>query len=67
MYTYPDRMSQVARQHQRELLAEARKHQLLQQSRPARQPRGTSSTITRRLLAAFAKVGAVARVAPAPR
>jgi hypothetical protein len=63
MYTQIDRIGQLAHEHHREMLAEARRRQLRHQpGRPA--PRTSrASTIARRLSAAFAK----ARVATASR
>jgi hypothetical protein len=53
---YQDRLGQLAQQHHHEMLADARRRQLRQQGRAARTPKATS-TVTRRLAAAFAKVG----------
>jgi hypothetical protein len=72
MYTHYDRMGQVAREHQREMLAEARRHQLRrelwhQPDRPApRTPYAVA--VARRLGAVIAKAaGAAARVPQASR
>jgi hypothetical protein len=61
MYTYQDRIGQLARDHHHEMLADARRRQLRQQARPA-----SSATrgITRRLTAAIAKAGTAAARVP---
>jgi hypothetical protein len=53
---YQDRLGQLAQQHHHEMLADARRRQLRRHGRAPRAPRATSS-VTRRLAAAFAKVG----------
>jgi hypothetical protein len=62
MNAHYDRIGQLAQQHQREMLADARRQQLgrelrHQQDRPARRIFSTASAITRRLAAVFARVG----------
>ncbi len=62
MNAHYDRIGQLAQQHQREMLADARQHQLRrelrhQQDRPARRTFSIASAITRRLAAVIAKVG----------
>jgi hypothetical protein len=56
MSANPNLLGQVARQHHREMLAEARQHQLGRQARPAPRIPNVTSAITRRLAAAIAKV-----------
>ena len=53
---YQDRLGQLAQQHHHYMVADARRRQLRQHGRAQRTPRATS-TVTRRLAAAFAKVG----------
>ena len=62
MNAHYDRIGQLAQQHQREMLADARRQQLRrelrhQQDRPAPRIFNAASAITRRLAAAFAGVG----------
>jgi hypothetical protein len=58
MHAY-DRLGQVANQHHREMLADAGQRQLRHQpGRPASRTLKATSTLTRRLVAAIAKVGA---------
>ena len=57
MYTNPDMMGQLARDRQREMLAAARHRQLRHQARPAPRTRAAGPALTRRLAAAFAKIG----------
>jgi hypothetical protein len=64
MYTHPDRMGQLVTERHRELLADARRGQLRQQTRPAPGTPGATWTITRRLGMAIAKAGAAAARIP---
>lgn len=61
MFTSPDRLSQLAGEHHLKLLAEASQRQLRHQA--AEEP-GLAARITRRLLAAIARVSVAARPAP---
>jgi hypothetical protein len=66
MNAHYDRIGQLAQQHQREILADARRHQLRhelrhRQDRPVSRTFSAASAITRRLAAAIAKI----RPAPA--
>lgn len=54
MFTNPHSLGQLAHEHHREVLAEARRHQLARQARPAPRVRAVPA-LTRRLLAAFGK------------
>lgn len=62
MFTQPDRIGQIAREHHRQLMADAsqcRSHEGLAPRTPS-----PATRITRRLVAAFARAGAVAAEAP---
>jgi hypothetical protein len=64
MFTHPDSIGRLAREHHHEMIAEARQRQLCRQARPASGPR--TGTVTRRLAAAFARFSVTAaRVADA--
>jgi hypothetical protein len=63
MYAY-DRMGQLASEHHREMLADARQRRLRpQHSRPASRPLRATSTLTRRLVAAIARADSAPRPA----
>jgi hypothetical protein len=60
MFTHPDRIGQLAREHHHQMLAQASRRQLRHQhGRPA-----ASTQIIRRLAAAIARAGVVAAQAP---
>jgi hypothetical protein len=62
MFTQPDRIGQLAREHHNQMLSEAGQRQLRHQhGRPAP---ATQGAITRRLAAAIAKFSSVAAEAP---
>jgi hypothetical protein len=62
MSTHPDLTSRLAREHHREMLADARRRQLRRQSRPAASIRDAS--VTRRLATAMARLGVAATRVP---
>ena len=64
MFTHPDRLGQLAREHQSELLSEASQRQLANRHRPAPGTPGGATGITRRLAAAIARAGLVSAQAP---
>ena len=64
MYTNSDRIGQLASEHHREMLADARHRRLRRPGRSAPRTPGTPSAITRRLGTAIAKVGAAAGRVP---
>jgi hypothetical protein len=65
MFTQPDRIGQLAREHRNQMLAEASQWRLQHQhARPAPATPGATARITRRLTAAIARFGSVAAAAP---
>jgi len=64
MYTNCDRIGQLATEHHREMIADARRRQLRQQGRSAPRTPGATSTIAHRLGAAIAKAGVAAARVP---
>jgi hypothetical protein len=60
MFTHPDRLGQLAREHHRDLLAQASQRQLTHQHRrPAPGTPRPAAGFTRRLAAAIARAGLV--------
>jgi len=66
MFINPNLATRLAREHQRELLAQASQRQLRRRHRPAPGAPGVTARITRRLAAAIARAGAVAAQAAGP-
>lgn len=65
MFTQPDRIGQIAREHHYQMLAEASQRQLRHQhGHPAPATPGAATRITRRLAAAIARLGSVPTEAP---
>ena len=65
MFTHPDRIGQLAREHHHDMLAQASQRRVGNQhgSRPSRTPHA-AARITRRLAAAIARAGIVAAETP---
>jgi hypothetical protein len=63
MFTQPDRIGQIAREHHRQLIADA--SQCRQYDRLVPRTPSAAARITRRLVAAFARPHAVAAETPA--
>jgi hypothetical protein len=65
MFSHPDRIGQLAREHHRQMLADASQRQLLHQDdRPAARTPGAVARMTRRLAAAIAGTDVVTAQAP---
>ncbi len=65
MFTQPDRIGQLAREHHNQMLTEASRRQLRHQhGRPTPAAQGATTSITRRLAAAIARFSSVATEAP---
>jgi hypothetical protein len=65
MFSHPDRIGQLARDPHRQMLAQARRSQLLHQDdRPAARTPGLATRMTRRLATAIARAGAAAAQEP---
>jgi hypothetical protein len=62
MFTQPDRIGQLAREHHHQLMADAR--QCRQHGRQAPSTPSAAARITRRLVAAFARASVVPAEAP---